>query len=105
MYKVYDASVGLPPTLYRTPREIRRDISAIKEKINEINERMNLRTLLMDILSDDRTVREPEFWIPELTEALREAAKAQESLLSLERELTELDEELKETKWVHSSLA
>ena len=104
MYKVYDASVGLPPTLYRTPREIRRDISAIKEKINEINGRMNRRTLLMDILSDERTVREPEFWIPELTEALREAVEAQESLLSFERELNALDEELRETKWVYSSL-
>ena len=103
MYKVYDASVGLPPTLYRTPREIRRDISAIKEKINEINERMNLRTLLMDILSDERTVREPLFWIPELREALRGATEAQESLLALERELMELDEELKETKWAYSS--
>ena len=38
MYKVYDASVGLPPTLYRTPREVRRDISAIRDKINEIND-------------------------------------------------------------------
>ena len=104
MYKVYDASVGLPPTLYRTPREIRRDISAIREKINDINERMNLRTLLMDILSDERTVREPEFWIPELTEALREAEQAQKCLIGLEAELTELNEELKETKWAYSSL-
>ncbi|MBR5817133.1 MAG: hypothetical protein IKY62_00665 [Clostridia bacterium] len=103
MYKVYDASVGLPPTLYRTPREIRRDISAIKLKINEINERMNLRTLLMDVLSDERTVREPDFWIPEVTEALRGAKEAHESLMGLERELNELCEELKESKWAFSN--
>ena len=104
MYKVYDASVGLPPTLYRTPSEVRRDISAIRNKINEINERMNLRTLLMDILSDERTVCEPEFWIPELTEALREAKEAHGSLGMLERELSELEEEMRETKWAYSSL-
>ena len=104
MYKVYDASVGLPPTLYRTPSEVRRDISAIRDKINEINERMNLRTLLMDILSDERTVCEPEFWIPELTEALRGAKEAHASLVKLERELCELEEEMRETKWAYSSL-
>ena len=103
MYKVYDAYVGLPPTLYRAPCEIRRDISAIRDKIKEINERMNLRTLLMDILCDERTVREPEFWIPELTEALREATEANQSLTRLEDELSELDEELRETLWAVSS--
>ena len=105
MYKVYDASVGLPPTIYRTPCEVRRDISVIRDKISEINERMNLRTLLMDILSDERTVCEPNFWIPELAEALREAKEAQISLIRLERELAELEEELRETKWAYSSLA
>ena len=104
MYKVYDASVGLPPTIYRTPCEVRRDISAIRDKISDINERLNLRTLLMDILSDERTVSEPEFWIPELTEALGEAKEAQICLIRLERELAELEEELRETKWAYSNL-
>lgn len=99
MYKTADVPAGLPPTLYRTTGEIRRDIVLIKEKIKDINERLNLRTLLMDILSDERTVCEPGYWIPELSAALREASDAQMRLLGLEEELTALHEELKETKW------
>ena len=104
MYKTADLSTGLPPTLYRTTCEIKRDIVLIKEKIKNINERLNLRTLLMDILSDERTVCEPEYWIPELSVALKEASDAKERLLGLEEELTALQEELKETKWVWTSL-
>ena len=99
MLKLADVSAGLPITLYRTATEIRRDIALIKEKIKAINDKLNLRALLMDILSDERTVTEPGYWIPELTAALREASDAEERLLGLEAELNDLHEELRQTKW------
>lgn len=104
MYKTADVSAGLPITLYRTTNEIRRDIALIKEKIKDINERLNLRALLMDIIADERTATEPGYWIPELTAALREASDAEERLLGLEEELTALHEELKQTRWAFASL-
>ena len=94
---------GMPLTLYRTPSEVKGDISAIKEKIKEINERMNMRTLLMDVLSDEKTVANPDFWIPELTEALAVVLESQLKLIALEEELTELYEELRQTRWIRGN--
>lgn len=99
MYKKSNGECGLPPTLYRTTAQIRRDINTIKGKINDANEKLNMRTLLTDVLADERTVSDPNFWIPELNEALGAAREAQHTLRTLEVELTELYEELRETRW------
>ena len=103
MFKIFDATAEMPSVPYRTPREVRRDISVIKEKIKDVNERLNMRTLLMDMLSDEGTVNNPNSWIPELTEALEVARQSQMTLLSLEKELRELCAELKESRWVHGN--
>ena len=100
MFIRFDSSDGLPSAIYRRHEEILSDISRIKESISEVNERVNLRSLVLDMLSDERMEDDPEYFAAELEQAIREANEAKERLLLLEEELHELMIELRETKWV-----
>lgn len=100
MFVRFDSSDGLPSAIYRRHEEILSDISRIKESISEVNERVNLRSLVLDMLSDERMEDDPEYFAAELEQAIREANEAKERLLLLEDELHELMIELRETKWV-----
>lgn len=100
MFIRFDSSDGLPSAIYRRHEEILSDISRIKESIREVNERVNLRSLVLDMLSDERMEDDPEYFAAELEQAIREANEAKERLLLLEDELHELMIELRETKWV-----
>ena len=97
MYRTYDAVNGIPPRIYRTPGEIRRDIFEISEKIESTSDMLNIRALLVDMLMSDRADT-PETLIPDLEEAIAEARDALESLKRLNRELELLEEELEEVR-------
>ena len=97
MYRSYDMENGLPPRIYRSVDEIRRDISRINERIDETNDMLNIRSLLLDMLiGDGRTP--PEELIPELELAIDDAKRALLSLSEFKEELSLLEEELNETK-------
>jgi hypothetical protein len=99
MYRTYDMVNGIPPRIYRTPAEIRRDIDEISSKIKETNLKLNLRALVIDIISCDKGST-PEALIAELESAIAEAREALSELQSLHGELSALEAELGELKWL-----
>ena len=90
---------GEPMRIYRRPADIRRDIDGIKAKIKEADDMLNVRSLLLDVLSEVAE-GDPDKWIPEIEEIVEEAKETLSKLSSLERTLCELQEELKQTGWV-----
>lgn len=88
---------GIPKALYRSPLEIRRDMQDINERIKEINEKTNLRSLLFDMLVDSGE-ESPKRTVEALSEALGEAEEALSKLRELEEELLDLESELREVK-------
>ena len=100
LYKGSVKSAGIPAGIYRTTTEIRRDIERISDKIKEANERLCLRSMLLDLVDATRDEGEdPAYWIPELTAALNEASEAYGSLCELKDELSALYNEMRETRW------
>ncbi len=89
---------GIPPRLYRSPEEIRREMGDISKRIRAADEQLNLRNMLMSVMAELADA-EPRRWIPELEEALAEAKDALEDLSHLERTLEELSAELSELRW------
>ena len=92
----YDNYNGTPYRLYRSPSEIKGDICTISEKIKRTNERMNVRHMLLELLTGDEE-RKPEETVLLLEEIV---AQAQDSLLELKclnESLLDLECELKET--------
>jgi hypothetical protein len=90
---------GVPTRIYRTLGEIRRDINVIRERIESTDEQLNIRSLLLEVLSGAE-YSTPELLIPELYEAIAEAKSALSSLTKLKEELLVLEEELEETRCV-----
>ena len=81
------------PRLYRTPEEIREEIGSIKSRIEEVNDRLNIRELLDFCLSDgDVGKRECE----QLSALLQSALEALDELYELNTALDELKAELLE---------
>ena len=85
--------------LYRTPEEIRRDISEIKDKIKETGRMLNTRHILTEMISC-LAEGDPEAWIPALGKIVDEAESSLSLLTELRETLGELGEELRDTKWV-----
>ena len=98
MLRGYDNESGTPPRIYRTTGEIRRDISDIREKIEETAYMLNIRSLMIDILANDRK-RPSENLVSELKDAISEAMEALCKMNELKEEIALLEEELEETKW------
>ena len=90
---------GVPTRIYRSLGEIRRDINRIKEGIVVTNDQLNIRSLLLEVLSGAE-YSSPELLIPELYEAIAEAKDALSVLTGLKEELSTLEEELEETRCV-----
>ena len=97
MYRARDNVSGYPARLYRVPSEIERDIRDIKMRIKESKEMLNIRALVMEILSGDHKGR-PESLIRELESAIGEARDTLDGMKRLEEELSLLREELVETR-------
>lgn len=102
MYRSYDMINGTGPTVFRSPDEIRDDISYIKAKIEETRGSLNLRELLTSILADEREGDSKKL-INTLSDAVDEAKAALRELRELENELYELEDELKEVRWIMGS--
>ncbi len=85
--------------IYRRPADIRSDILNIKDKIAETDNMLNVRSLLLDALSEVAE-GDPDKWLPEIEEIVEEAKETLASLAALERTLSDLEDELKQTRWV-----
>ena len=97
MYYEGNFETGRPSRIYRTVSEIRRDMNIITDKIKESEERINIRELLLELLSGGAE-SDPKMLIPELYEAITEAKEALSELKTLSEELSDLREELVETR-------
>ncbi|MBR2342666.1 MAG: hypothetical protein IKA64_00260 [Clostridia bacterium] len=92
-----DSYEGLPPRLYRSPEEIARDICEIKKKIERTSERLNVRNILTEMLSEC-AAGEPESFISRLEELVDGAHEALSRLRRLEDSLGLLTDELHEVR-------
>ena len=98
MYKTNQCYDGEPAMIYRSAGEIRRDIRNVAIKIKEAEAMLDIRSLLMDMLTS-AAQREPRKWIPEIEEVVREAAQTLDELRRLKESLDELYEEWREARW------
>ena len=85
--------------VYRRPSDIKDDIAAIKARIAETDNMINVRSLLLDALCEF-SEGEPDRWLPEIEEVVEEARQTLAALSELERTLAELEDELRRTRWV-----
>ncbi len=99
MYRTFDTVNGMPARIYRTPAEIKDDIRKISYAIKETSSMLNIRDLLVNILTSEFADK-PERLIPELEEAISEARWALDSLNKLKEELDSLEDELQEVRWL-----
>ena len=97
MYRSYDNVYGLPPRIYREPDEIRLDIYEVRRSIEKINSRLNIRGLMLEIISDGEKLS-PRDVVSTLESMLCEAEEALSELNELKRELSDLERELNEVK-------
>ena len=96
MYSSYDEVNGFPPRFYRCPNEIKCDIRSVSARINEINERLNIRELLSDFLCLDNDINVSKS-AQELSELLEYALEALDELKELNETLDDLKAELLES--------
>lgn len=93
MYCSYDFGEGLPPRLYRTPEQIKADITDIAERINEIYEMINIRNIISEVISEsceeDLLSR-----IKAVNELLESAENALFDMKMMEKDIDMLREEL-----------
>ena len=97
-FRNYSTYEGEPARLYRSPEKIREDINAIRNKIETVNSRLNIRNVIAAML-DECAVGEPERWIPTLAAIVADAEDTLDSLKTLRESLDILGEELEDTKW------
>ncbi len=95
----YNTYEGEGARIYRRPADIRSDIAEIKAKIAETDNMINVRSLLLDALSEF-SEGEPDRWLPEIEEIVEEARETLKSLALLEKTLADLEDELRRTRGV-----
>lgn len=83
--------------IYRSLTEIKEEISEVRAAIAEINSMLNIRDMLMRLLSD-AAEENPAEWLPELLELSLGAKEGLAQLSELELTLEELREELSYTR-------
>ena len=83
--------------IYRRLSDIRADILRVSEEIEQINSMLNIRDMLMRMLSS-AAEDNPEDWLPELCELLDGAKEGLDEMRKLERTLSQLHCELADTK-------
>ncbi len=97
MYRGYDDEFGQAPRIYRSPEEIRLDIYEAKLAIEKINDRLNIRSLMFEMLSNEEDLP-PSKLVSALENMLSEAEEALRELTNLNEELSMLEAELYEVK-------
>ena len=95
MYLYADSYEGTPSRLYRTPGEIRRDMTLIRDKICDTESMLSVHNRLIEMIPA-WAEESPERWIPELLDTVAEAEEALENLKILKSSLEELSLELSE---------
>ena len=98
MYRSYDDLNGMPPMIYRSPAMIKQDMREIKIKIDKVNSMLNIRELLLNILTEQKGSSKEV--VTDLINILAEAREALSELSELEEELSELEEELMEVQCI-----
>ena len=96
MLTAYDNYNGIACRLYRTPTEIERDISLISGKIKDTNEKINVRHMLLEILSGS-DIDEPEKTVAVLEDLVAQTKDSLSDLKMLNEALVDLKTELRET--------
>ncbi len=86
-----------PLLFYRSPEKIREDIREVTFKINEATELLNVRELLMNMITE-LAEGEPQRWARELEELAREARDGLEELRRFDALLSDLISEWREVK-------
>ena len=99
MYVAEKRTDGIPPALYRTPAQIKRDMARIVKEIKEADEMLSVRNILTEMI-DELATEEPARWIEELEITVAEAREALARLERLHDALSELAVELEEAKWI-----
>ena len=99
MYGAENRTDGIPPALYRTPAQIKRDMARIVKEIKEADEMLSVRNILTEMI-DELATEEPARWIEELEITVAEAREALARLERLHDALSELAVELEEAKWI-----
>ena len=99
MYRTGNDYAGEPSMLYRSPAEIKADIRDISIRIKETESLLNIRSLLMDMLTAAES-EAPGEWIPEIEEVVNEASATLDELYKLKDSLDELFCEWREVKCV-----
>ncbi len=97
MYRTYDIYEGEPIMLYRSAESVKNDIRKISDKIKEAEQMLDIRSLLMDMLTKCAE-EDPERWLPDIEDVVRDAANTLEQLRSLKESLEELFDEWREIK-------
>ena len=85
--------------VYRRPSDIRSDIAAIRARIAETDNMINVRSLLLDAMCEF-SENEPDRWLPEIEEVVEETKRTLAALSELESTLAILEDELRRTRWV-----
>ena len=83
--------------VYRSIPAIRMDIDEVARQIEEINDSLNIRDIVMQLISES-ALDEPKEWIPELSMLIRESELGLGRLCELRDTLNALKEELEYTK-------
>ena len=79
MYSCMNINEGAPARLYRSPSEIRRDMTRISRTIRENEEMLSVHNLLIEMIPEWAD-KSPETWIPELEEIVDDANEAMDNL-------------------------
>ena len=87
---------GMPARLYRSPFEIRRDVTKISKQIKEADEMLSVRNILVDMIYMC-TVGDGDSWISELEELAFQTRKSCEGLSRLTNAINDLSAELEES--------
>ncbi len=99
MFIRFDKEEGVANAIYRAPREIVADIERVRREISLIRDKLNLRAIIVELISDERVTNEPNIWIDRLEALVEDAKEAEENLSELKEVLQELREELYQTQW------
>lgn len=97
-FRNYSTYEGEGARLYRAPDRIREDILEIKKKIESVDSKLNVRSILNTVI-DEYADGEPEKWIPVLSDIVCDAEETLDRLKALRESLDILFEELEDTKW------
>ena len=99
MFIRFNKEDGIANAIYRMPGEIIADIESVRREIGVIRNKLNLRAMIVELISDERVASEPNIWIDRLEGLVEDAKEAEDNLSELKQALCELREELYQTQW------